>query len=117
VDKKEYNKVNALIYEAILFLQKFFQFFKKNPWIKQILKNCFEDWCAFRAEVAMQQVDKQVEELHELWAKEEKKYTEPIYSEQPPDGSKAQSLLGGEMRLTALFYVPPNTSENETELS
>jgi hypothetical protein len=117
MEQKEYNRVNALIYEAILFLQEFFKVFKTNPWIKQILKNCFEDWCAFRAEVAIQQVDKQVEELHELWAKEEKKYTEPIYSEQPPDGSKAQSLLGGEMRLTAPFYVPPNTSENETELS
>jgi hypothetical protein len=117
VDQKEYNKVNALIYEAILFLQKFFEFFKKNPWIKQILKNCFEDWCAFRAEVAMQEVDKQVEELHKLWAEEEKKYTSPIYSELPPDGSKAQSLLGGEMRLTAPFYAPPDTSESENELS
>lgn len=117
MNQKEYNRVNALIYEAIVFLQRFFKFFRTNPWIKQILKNCFEDWCAFRAEVAMQKVDEKIKELHELWKKEDKDYTTPVYSEQPPDESNAQSLLGGEMRLTAPFYESANTSERGNEPS
>ena len=74
MEKQKYIVVNALIYEVILFLQEFSAFFKTNPWIKQILKNCFEDWCAYRAEREMIEVDKQVQELHKLWDEEEKDY-------------------------------------------
>lgn len=35
--------------------------------------------------------------------------TQPIYSEKPPDESVAQSLLGGEMRLTAPWAVKKET--------
>jgi hypothetical protein len=115
VERQEYNLINALVYEVILFLQGFFKFFKNNPIIKQILKNCFSDWCAFRAELAIQEVDKQVEALHKQWEQEEKQKTNPIYSEKPPDGSQAQTLLGGEMRLTAPFYAPLDTSEPDSE--
>jgi hypothetical protein len=53
----------------------------------------------------MREVDKQVEDLHGEWAKEEKEQQKPLYSELPPDGSKAQELLGGEMRLTSPWTV------------
>jgi len=49
----------------------------------------------------MKDVDKQIEDLHAQWNKEEKDKQKPVYTETEPDGSKAQELLGGEMRLTA----------------
>ena len=49
----------------------------------------------------MRDVDKQVEGLHAQWDAEEKERQKPLYTELPPDGSKAQELLGGEMRLSA----------------
>ena len=39
----------------------------------------------------------------------------PIYSEKAPDGSKAQELLGGEMRLCAP-WVPDCPKENEKSI-
>ncbi len=53
----------------------------------------------------MREVDKQVEALHEQWAEEEKEKQKPVYTELQPDGSKAQELLGGEMRLSAPWTV------------
>ena len=53
----------------------------------------------------MKDVDKQVEDLHETWGKEEKEKQKLIYTELEPDGSKAQELLGGEMRLSAPWTV------------
>lgn len=95
-----YNKLNALVYELIVFLCRFYPL-KKKQWIRQLLDYCRPDWAAFRAEVAMKDVDKQVERLHSVWAEEEKKKLQPVYQELPPDGSKAQELLGGEMRLSS----------------
>jgi hypothetical protein len=103
-NKKNYNTVNALIYELIIFLCRFYPL-KQKAWIRKILDYCRPDWAAFRAEVAMQEVDKQVEELHAQWDAEEKEKQKPVYTELPPDGSKAQDLLGGEMRLSAPWTV------------
>ena len=99
-----YNKINALIYELITFLCRFYPL-KRKPWIRQILDYCLEDWAAFRAEVAIKDVDKQVEALHAEWDKQEEIKRKPVYSELPSDGSKAQELLGGEMRLSAPWTV------------
>jgi hypothetical protein len=99
-----YNKTNALIYELIMFLCRFYPL-KQKAWIRQILDYCRPDWAAFRAEVAMKEVDKQVEDLHAQWEEEEKIKQKPVYSEAKPDGSEAQKLLGGEMRLTAPWML------------
>ena len=56
----------------------------------------------------MKDVDKQVDKLHERWAKEEEEKQKPVYSELKPDGSKAQELLGGEMRLSAPWTSDKN---------
>jgi len=93
-----YNKFNAFIYELILFLCRYYPL-RRNPLIRQILKYCLDDWSAFRAEVAMKEVDKQIEELHEAWKAEEKERLKPVYTESVSDGSNAQNALGGEMRL------------------
>lgn len=99
-----YNKLNALIYETIHFLCRFYPL-KQKSWIRRILDYCRPDWAAFRAEVAMREVDKQVEDLYAQWEREEKKRQKPAYTELPPDGTKAQELLGGEMRLSAPWTV------------
>ena len=99
-----YNRFNALVYELIIFLCKFYPL-KRKPWIRRILDYCRHDWAAFRAEVAIEEVDKQVEDLHAQWDEEEKEKQKPIYNELEPDGSRAQELLGGEIRLSAPWTV------------
>lgn len=95
-----YNKLNALIYELIHFLCRFYPL-RQKPWIRRILDYCRDDWAAFRAEVAIKEVEKQLLNLHAAWEREDKERQKPIYTELPPDGSKAQELLGGEMRLSS----------------
>ena len=107
----KYNKFNALIYELIIFLCRFYPL-KRKPWIRRVLDYCRPDWAAFRAEVAMKDVDKQVDKLHAAWDLEEKEKQKPVYTELEPDGSRAQELLGGEMRLSA-----PWTSYNSDSSS
>jgi hypothetical protein len=53
----------------------------------------------------MKNVDKQVEDLHAQWDEREKEKQKPVYTELEPDGSKAQELLGGEMRLSVPWTV------------
>lgn len=101
----EYNRVNALVYEAIIFLQRFFKFFRVNPVIKQILENCRPDWVEFRTRIVLADIDKQVEELHAEWDAQEAEANKPIYTEEPADDSEAQRLLGGPMRLSAPWTV------------
>ena len=101
----EYNRVNALVYEAIIFLQRFFKFFRVNPVIKQILENCRPDWVEFRTRIVLADIDKQVEELHAEWDLQEAEANKPIYTEEPADESEAQRLLGGPMRLSAPWTV------------
>jgi len=93
-----YNKFNAFTYELIIFLCRFYPL-KRKPFIQKILDYCLDDWAAFRAEVAMAEVDRQVQATQEGWEKEEKEKLQPIYHESEPDGSTAQTLLGGEIRL------------------
>lgn len=99
-----YNKTNALIYELITFLCRFYPL-KRKPWVRRILDYCLDDWAAFRAEVTMREVDKRIEDLHVAWEREEKERQKPVYTELPPDDSKAQELLGGEMRLSSPWTV------------
>lgn len=86
-----YNKVNALIYELILFLCKFYPL-KRKPWVRRILQYCLDDWAVFRAEVAIKDIDKQVENLHAAWDLEEKNKNLFTLSYRPMD-LKLRSLL------------------------
>jgi hypothetical protein len=95
-----YNKFNAFTYELIIFLCRFYPL-KRKPFIQKILDYCLDDWAAFRAEVAMEEVDEQIKELHSAWNREQNEKQKPVYSEEKPDGSEAQKLLGGSMRLTS----------------
>lgn len=99
--ENNYNKLNALIYELIIFLERFFPRLTRNPWIRKIKLNCRDDWATFRTLVTMMELEEEIENIHQIWKKEEEQRNRPIYSELPPDGSSAQQLLGGEMRLSA----------------
>ena len=109
----EYNKFNALIYELILFIDRFRPGFKNKPWIQKILQNCRDDWAEFRTQIVMADLDKQVKDIHEAWLEDAYyKYLDSFYTEEEPDDSEAQRLLGGPMRLSA-----PWTSYNSDSSS
>ena len=95
-----YNALNALYYEASLFLLKFFPWLAKNPWIKKLQEYCREDWAEFRTEAAMEKLDEQIEAIHSAWDGEFNQY-QAVFIEEEPDGSEAQKLLGGPMRITS----------------
>ena len=95
-NESTYNIFNALTYELIMWLCKFYPL-KRKPWIRAILKNCLPDWAAFRAELAAKDIEQQAAEIVKKWAEEEPPNYEVI--EQKPDGSKAQDLLGGAMEI------------------
>ena len=112
METKDYDRLNALVYEAILFLQRFFKFFRVNPIIKQILENCRPDWVEFRTRIVLAEIDEQVEQIHKAWDLEEAEQQKPIYSEEPADDSEAQRLLGGPMRLSASWTFDKSDSSS-----
>jgi len=103
-----YSRKNALVYQLTEFIEKFMPGFIHRVWVEKIREYCHEDWADWRTELVMKDLDKRIEDLHALWKIEEDEKNQPFYSETPPDGSEAQKLLGGEMRLTS-----PWTSERE----
>ena len=103
-----YSRKNALVYQLTEFIEKFRPGFINRGWVKKIRDYCREDWADWRTSLVMKELDNQIEDLHVLWKIEEDEKNQPLYSETSPDGSEAQELLGGEMRLTS-----PWTSERE----
>lgn len=83
------------------------------------MKYCFQDWVEWKAETTMASVDQQAEKLKQDWkAQENQKFlqqvqkenpnckvtihdpaTGSVFIQHPPDGSLAQSLLGGDMEI------------------
>jgi len=98
---KSYSKLNAFLYELINFVSRFWKDIKNNKIVRLILKNCHEDWIDFRTEIVMTELDSQVKEIHAAWDREEELVSKPIYIEEEPDGSEAQKLLGGPIRVTS----------------
>jgi len=91
----------AVTYELLRLFCEYRPSLKHQPWVRAIFLECFDDWVLWRTGQTMADVDRQVEELHEEWAKAEAIEQAPIITEKPSDGSKAQDLLGGEMRIRA----------------
>ena len=91
-----YSLLNAIIYEVLWRLCEDHPPLRSNKLVKMLMDNCFPDWVEWSTEVTMADVDRQVEEIKEDWAKDDPK---PEYIEHPPDGSKAQELLGGAMEI------------------
>jgi hypothetical protein len=90
------------------------------------MAHCFPDWVLAKTETTMSDVDRQTEEIKEQWQKEEneaivEKFEEVYHEakvtthdektgavliEHPPDGSKAQELLGGAMEIRSPWSLP-----------
>ena len=70
-------------------------------WVKALLDHTRADWVEWKTELAMREVGQQVTELHQLWDQQQAKAQAPVISQAPADGSKAQQLLGGELRIRA----------------
>jgi hypothetical protein len=104
-----YNRLNALVYEAIQFISRFWPNIKFNPWVKLALENCLDDWVEFRTQIKLEELDNDIEELHAQWDREEAEHFEYIFTEEELDDSEAQRLLGGPMRLSA----PWNSDKHE----
>lgn len=91
-----YNLLNALIYELIIQLCRYYPL-KQKQWVRLILKNCLPDWAAFRAELKIKKVDQQGTEILKEW--DEKAGPNHEIIEHKPDGSEAQKLLGGTLEI------------------
>lgn len=70
-------------------------------WVRALLDTTRPDWVEWKSELAMRDVEQQIAELHQLWDQEQAKAQAPVITEAAPDGSKAQQLLGGELRVRA----------------
>jgi hypothetical protein len=90
------------------------------------MEHCFPDWVLWKTELTMEDVDAQTETLKEQWRKEDNEKvvekvsklfpdaevsahdekTSAVLIEHPPDGSKAQELLGGTMEIRSPWSLP-----------
>lgn len=111
----KYNALNAIVYD---FIWRFLPSMK-NGALKPVMDYCFPDWVAWKTEMTMKDVKKQIKKVHEQWQKEEneevrEKFQEEfpdakvtthdentgaVLIEHQPDGSTAQDLLGGAMEI------------------
>lgn len=115
----KYNVLNALIYETLWRFCEIWSVLRGNKLVEMVMSSCFPDWVLWKTKATMAGVDHQAEEVKEQWQKEEneaivekfqEKYPEAkvtthdektgaVLIEHPPDGSKAQELLGGAMEI------------------
>ena len=103
-----YNRFNAFVYQLTEFVERFKPGFINQVWVKKTRDYCRPDWAEWRTQLVMENIDDQVEEIHDEWKLAEEERNKPIFREKPSDGSAAQELLGGEMRLSS-----PWLSEHE----
>ena len=113
-----YNVLNAIAYDVLWRLCDSFSSLRSNTLVKMAMAHCFPDWVLWKTELTMKDVGRQTDKLKEQWRDEEneatrQKFQESLpdskvttYNEQgavliehPPDGSKAQELLGGTIEI------------------
>ena len=98
---KNYNELNAAIYELLIRLIEIWPKLKLNPLVRAALNWCRADWVEWRTEQTLRDVDRQAQEIVKEWEAQEKPKYELI--EHEPDGSKAQDLLGGAMEIKSTW--------------
>lgn len=104
-----YNPTKALVYEFLLKLSDGKPFFRGNFIVRELMGFCFLDWVEWKKDVAMKDVDLQVEEILEKWEEEDPKPTIIHYE---PDGSTAQDLLGGAMEIRSPWSEGKSMNED-----
>lgn len=75
----KYNILNAVAYEVTVMLVDFDARWMNNKIIKMIRAYCFVDWCDWKTEQTMEEVDAQVEALHMLWDREADAQVEALH--------------------------------------
>lgn len=93
--------VNALLYELAMWLIRRTPRLRNNSILQRLIAYCQVDWVEWKVSRTMKGVDDQIEQLTQKWDTWEAELQKPVFSELPPDGSEAQALLGGELRLRA----------------
>ena len=98
----KYNVWKAIAYEITNLLIAHDARWEASKWVWVIRAHCFPDWVEWKTERTMELVDSEIEKFHEAAEQQEyEQFIKPTITEQPADGSKAQELLGGEIRITA----------------
>lgn len=98
---KSYRRWAAVTCELLRLLCDYKPALWHHPLIKSLMDAWRPGWVEWKTEVTMQEVDRQVDELHEQWSAAEQVEQAPIVTEKAPDSSNAQELLGGELRIRA----------------
>ena len=120
-----YNVFNAIVYDVLWRFCESYPSLRSNTLVKMAMAHCFPDWVLWKTELTTKDVDRQTESLKEEWQKEEneairEKFQEAfpdakvtthneqgaVLIEHPPDGSKAQELLGGAMEIKSPWSLP-----------
>lgn len=94
--KPPYSIAGALFVEVFLLTTRHKPDLKSNKLLARMADYWWPDWVQWKAERAMNGVDEQIADIVEQWEKEHD--NSPVFSEESPDGSEAQRLLGGPMR-------------------
>ena len=120
-----YNVLNAIVYDVLWRFCDSYPSLRSNTLVRMAMAHCFPDWVLWKTELTMKDVDRQTEELKEQWRDEEneaiREKVSNIFSdakvtihneqgavliEHPPEGSKAQELLGGAMEIKSPWSLP-----------
>lgn len=97
MSRKTYKIVNVFCYIIVDKAIELGLISANNKIFSLIRANCFDDWCAFKVQVAMKDVDRQVKVIKSKAIKDTKHEIEYRYSEI----EKGPTPLGGPMRLSA----------------
>lgn len=101
---RSYNIWAAFLVELIRQLIQYKPDLANNKWLAMIASYLMDDWIEWRTERTMADVDRQAKTIADQWEAEQP--PKAVYSEREPDGSQAQALLGGEMRIKGSWVEP-----------
>jgi len=82
----KYNLLNAVAYEVTVKLVDFDARWMNNKIVGMIRSYCFVDWCEWKTEQTMDELDAQIEALHLLWGDEEDDWSNAFVEEDPDTG-------------------------------
>ncbi|MAP24971.1 MAG: hypothetical protein CMM87_05510 [Rickettsiales bacterium] len=97
MSRKKYKLINVFFYIIADKAIELGLISANNKIISMIRSHCFDDWSAFKVEVTMKDVDKQVKVIKAKAIEDTKREIEFRYSEI----EKGPTPLGGPMRLSA----------------
>ncbi len=97
MSQKKYKIINVIIYVVTDKAVELGLISGTNKFVLMIRAYCFQDWSAYKVEVAMKDVDRQVSAIKAKAIEDTKREIEYKYSEI----EKGSTPLGGPMRLSA----------------